>query len=127
MNDKQLIVIVAAIICGCCIIAGALVYSSWDKANDVNATAINNTTNSAGEIKNVTEDTQNTQSSASKSSSGDGSYKEWCDQAGGYITINGYDDLGDGYKGYNYKSADGVVYTKIYDSNGRECTDEYYM
>lgn len=125
MDNKQLLIIVAAIICGCCIIAGALVYSGGDRADDANATAINNTTNSTEEIKNVTEDTRQTQSSGSRSSD-DGSYKEWSDQAGGYITINGYDDLGDGYKSYNYKGADGVTYNQIYDSNGRECTEEYY-
>ncbi|MDO5849030.1 MAG: hypothetical protein Q4P18_05815 [Methanobrevibacter sp.] len=127
MNNKQLLIIAVAIICGCCIIAGALVYSS--RMADANAAAINNTANSSEEIKNVTEDVQ-TQSSGSQSSSngksGDGSYKEWSDQAGGYITINGYDDLGNGYKSYNYKGSDGVTYYNIYDSNGRECTEEYY-
>lgn len=115
MNNKQLIVIVAAIICGCCIIAGALIYSG--SAPEEMET---NMTNSTDEIKNVTEDKVETQSS------GDGSYKEWSDQHNGYITINGYDDLGDGYKSYNYKGADGVTYFKIYDSSGRECTEEYY-
>lgn len=70
MNNKQLALIIISIIAGCCIIAGAVVYSNM-AVEPENATIANNTTNVTENITKEVAEEESTpsQSSNSKSSS----------------------------------------------------------
>lgn len=87
MNNRQLALIMIAIIAGCCIIAGAIILSNTG-AEQTNATIANNTTN---DTENMTVKEDATESK-DVGSSGDG-----------------YDYVSD-ENGYEYKVKDGKIY-----------------
>ncbi len=70
MNNKELLIIVIAIIAGCCIIAGAIMLTGSDTPEVKNSTVNNTTNNTTTNITdNVTEnDNTNNQQSSSKQS-----------------------------------------------------------
>jgi cytoskeletal protein RodZ len=110
MDNNQLIIICVAVIVGCCIIAGAVYFSSNLNTTPMNSTANNSTANST---------TNASVSSSSNSSSSNNNVKT--SDSEGYRDADGtYHDTGEINQG-SYKEENGQSY--YYDQNSHSYID----
>lgn len=102
MDNKQLIIIVVAIIVAGCIVAGAVLFAS-SNVETVNTTVANNTTNSslANNTTSEVASDSNSQSSQSNNHAQSSSDIKVDPASENYATLQGYDSAGNKYYMYN--------------------------
>lgn len=105
MDNKQLIIIVVAIIVAGCIVAGAVLFAS-SNVETVNTTVANNTTNSSLANNTTSEVASDSNSQSSQSNSQPQQSQSSSDikvdpASENYATLQGYDSAGNKYYMYN--------------------------
>lgn len=105
MDNKQLIIIVAAILVAGCIVAGAVLFASSD-GESMNGTVVNNTTNvtNSSLVNNTTSEVVSDgsgQSSQSNNHAQSSSDIQVDPASENYATLQGYDSAGNKYYMYN--------------------------
>lgn len=131
MNNKQLILIILAILLGACIVGGCLYAAINNEPKDLNAT--NTTTNNNNTTNESAKDTTlNNQEKASDSSNSNDKYT-YSPQNDAYVKNSGEDyDTGqvdkNGENIYAHRWVeDGVIYETYQSASGRPIdTNEYY-